>query len=206
MTTADDLVTRAAAQVRAITVDEVAAALERGAVILVDVREIEEGGRDGIIPGALRAPRGVLEFWADPLDGGCRLFVPSEAEIVVYSRTGRRSALAAGMLQSLGYVNVAHLDGGIRAWADAGRPVTRRFGEPSAAVFDAGRMGCADGLPIAFREHIQRIDVGESLRTIARDSSAREELPAMARLLGHDVGPVERHEDGTVTVVVVRTH
>lgn len=73
-----------------------------------------------------------------------------------------------------------------------------------ATVFDAGDLGCGGGLPVAFRERIGEVAVGQTLRVVARDPSARQDLPAMARLLGHEVLSVEGREDGTTVVEVVR--
>ncbi|MBJ7598387.1 sulfurtransferase TusA family protein [Candidatus Nephthysia bennettiae] len=71
-------------------------------------------------------------------------------------------------------------------------------------VFDAGSMGCGDGLAQEFRRQISSIAIGCSLVTVVRDPAAREELPPLARMLGHSVTSVEDRDDGTVTVTVVR--
>jgi TusA-related sulfurtransferase len=53
--------------------------------------------------------------------------------------------------------------------------------------FDAGDMGCLEGLPAAFRQQLEAIPPGDVLETVARDPSARDDLPALAELLGHEV-------------------
>lgn len=123
--TAQQLVTEANERVRTLTPDEVAAAIEDGSAVLVDVREPEEVQREGMIPGAVPAARGMLEFWADPASAYHRadVFDP-ERRLILYCATGGRSALAADVLQELGYRDVAHLGGGLRTWAERGRPVT----------------------------------------------------------------------------------
>jgi rhodanese-related sulfurtransferase len=123
-TTAAQLVAQARGQVRNLTVDEVAHRLETGAPTLVDVREPDEIRRDGAIPNAVAAPRGMLEFWADPASPYHRDEFDPAAPIVLYCASGGRSALAALTLQALGYSDVAHLDGGLKAWTKQGRPVT----------------------------------------------------------------------------------
>ncbi len=70
--------------------------------------------------------------------------------------------------------------------------------------FDAGDLGCGSGLPAAFRERIGGVSVGQVLRVIARDPSAREDLPAMARMLGHRVLSVESGKDGEIVIEVER--
>lgn len=70
--------------------------------------------------------------------------------------------------------------------------------------FDAGDLGCGSGLPAAFRERIGGVAVGQALKVIAHDPSAREDLPAMARMLGHRVLSVESGDDGEIVVEVER--
>ena len=63
--TASQLVTQAKQRIENLTPEQVAAELERGGVLLVDLREGEERIQKGAIPGAIHAPRGMLEFYAD---------------------------------------------------------------------------------------------------------------------------------------------
>jgi TusA-related sulfurtransferase len=63
-------------------------------------------------------------------------------------------------------------------------------------------MGCADGLPQEFRRRIRTVPVGEKLVVIARDPAAKEDLPALARMLGHKVLSVETQEDGRLVINV----
>jgi rhodanese-related sulfurtransferase len=66
----------------------------------------------------------MLEFWADPASPYHRPEFDPARRTVLYCASGGRSALAARTLQSLGYVDVAHLDGGIKSWKQAGHPTT----------------------------------------------------------------------------------
>jgi len=70
--------------------------------------------------------------------------------------------------------------------------------------YDAGTLGCADGLAGAFRAQINQIPVGDSLVVVARDPAAREDLPSMARLLGNRVVSVETLDDGRLEMTVER--
>lgn len=79
---------------------------------------------------------------------------------------------------------------------------SERPGDPTR--FDAGDLGCGTGLPAAFRERIAGVGVGQVLEVVARDPSAREDLPAMARMLGHRVLSVESGEDGEIVIEVER--
>ncbi len=122
VTTASEMVTAAKATIENLTTDQVAAELTDNDVVLVDLREPTETAK-GVIPGAVTAPRGMLEFHADPttpyhleeLDPGRRT--------ILYCASGGRSALAVGTLKALGYADVAHLDGGFNTWAAEDRPV-----------------------------------------------------------------------------------
>ncbi len=123
MTGVKELVAAAKAGVENLQPAEVAEEVDRGDALLVDLREPEETA-DGIIPGAILAPRGMLEFHADPstpyhLDAFNR-----SRRVIVYCAAGSRSALGAAVLQELGYRDVAHLEGGLKAWREEGRPVT----------------------------------------------------------------------------------
>ena len=88
-------------------------------------REPEERAQSGIIAGAARAPRGMLEFYADPSSAYHRADFDPNRRTILYCASGGRSALAGESLRQLGYTNVAHLDGGIKAWVASGRDVTR---------------------------------------------------------------------------------
>jgi rhodanese-related sulfurtransferase len=120
--TAAELVSEAKQRVENLTVDQAAAELEQGDALLVDLREPGELAQ-GSIPGAVHAPRGMLEFWADPTSPYHRAEFDPGRRVVLYCAGGGRSALAADTLQQMGYTNVAHLDGGFTAWKAAGRSV-----------------------------------------------------------------------------------
>ncbi len=102
---------------------EVRAELRDTGVLLVDVREPAETA-GGSIEGATFAPRGVLEFCADPSTAQHREEFDPRARLILCSATGLRSALAGRTLQSLGYRDVAHLEGGLAAWVSAGYRLT----------------------------------------------------------------------------------
>jgi len=121
--TAAAMVTAARSRVEALSVDQVAGEIAAGRVLLVDVREPAERTSFGIIPGAVHAPRGMLEVYADPTSPYHHPEFDPDERVILHSGSGRRSALAAGTLQHLGYTRVAHLDGGFTAWIAAGKPV-----------------------------------------------------------------------------------
>ena len=71
-------------------------------------------------------------------------------------------------------------------------------------VFDAGAMGCADGLAQQFRSRIATVPIGGSLEVVVSDPAAKEDLPSLARLLGQRVTSTEAHGDGRLTITVER--
>jgi rhodanese-related sulfurtransferase len=118
-----ELIKEAKGRVTNLTPEEVAGELAGGDALLVDLREPEERAQNGVIPGAVHAPRGMLEFYADPASPYHRPEFDPARRTIVYCAAGSRSALAADTLGQLGYTNVAHLDGGFKGWQEGGRPV-----------------------------------------------------------------------------------
>jgi len=70
--------------------------------------------------------------------------------------------------------------------------------------FDAAELGCADGLAGEFRRQIRAIPVGDVLVVTARDPAAKEDLPPLARMMGHSVRSVETPGDGRLLITVER--
>jgi rhodanese-related sulfurtransferase len=121
--TAAEMVAEAKARVENLTVEQAAKEIEGGGALLVDVREPDERQANGSIRGAVSAPRGMLEFWADPASKYHRAEFDPGKRIILHCAAGGRSALAAAMMKDLGYTKVAHMDGGFNAWKASGRPV-----------------------------------------------------------------------------------
>ena len=71
-------------------------------------------------------------------------------------------------------------------------------------VFEAGEMGCADGLAQEFRRRIADVPIGGSLDVVVSDPAAKEDLPSLARLLGQRITSTEAHDDGRLTITVER--
>lgn len=122
---ASELVTEAKGKVQNVTPEEVAAELEKGDVVLVDLREGPELEKSGRIPGSVHIPRGMLEFRADPSSPYHDEALDPGRRVILHCASGGRSALGASALQDMGYGNVAHLDGGITKWAEEGRPTEK---------------------------------------------------------------------------------
>ena len=95
------------------------------AVLFVDVRDPRELEREGMIPGAFHAPRGMLEFWIDPDIPYHKPVFAADKRFVFFCAGGMRSALAAATAKEMGLKPVAHIEGGFGAWREAGGPVEK---------------------------------------------------------------------------------
>ena len=100
--------------------------LGRDDVVFVDLRDVRELEREGLIPDAFHCPRGMLEFWIDPESPYHKDIFASGKEFVFYCNAGWRSALAADVAQQMGLPRVLDLGGGFTAWKEAGLPVAQR--------------------------------------------------------------------------------
>jgi rhodanese-related sulfurtransferase len=92
-------------------------------VVFVDIRDPRELEREGMIPGALHATRGMLEFWIDPTSPYFKDVFGSGKRFLFYCQSAWRSALATQTVQDLGLKPAAHVGGGFKAWKEAGGPV-----------------------------------------------------------------------------------
>ena len=92
-------------------------------ITFIDLRDTAELQREGKIPGAVHANRGMLEFYVDPASPFHNPAFSSGKKLVFYCAGGGRSALAASTAQMMGVEKVAHVGGGFKAWKEAGGPV-----------------------------------------------------------------------------------
>lgn len=120
------LVDEAMAQVKTYSVEQARARLEDPNVQFVDVRDVRELEREGVIPGAYPAPRGMIEFWVDPESPYFKPVFGEKKEFIFFCAAGWRSALTTKTVQDMGMENVAHIEGGFSAWKAAGAPVAEK--------------------------------------------------------------------------------
>ena len=118
--TVAELIAEANAQLENVSPRDAAAEAAAGKAVLVDVREPVEWEHH--IEGALQVPRGLLEFVADPTSPKHKPQLDPAGRVIVYCRSGSRAALACATLKTMGYENVANLEGGFGAWQAAGLP------------------------------------------------------------------------------------
>ncbi len=121
--TAAAMVAEARESIENVSVEQLTNELANCSLVLVDVREPEELSKTGVIDGAVHAPRGMIEFYADPASPYHRPEFDPTSRVILYCATSGRSALAVKALTDLGYRNIGHLDGGVKAWSAAGQPL-----------------------------------------------------------------------------------
>ncbi len=121
-TSVSEMVNEAKQKIQNLSPQQVKAEIENGDVTIIDIRESEELKNEGKIAGSVHAPRGMLEYYADASTNYQKKEFNKENRIILHCAGGGRSALAANTLLQMGYTNVAHLDGGLKAWKEAGLP------------------------------------------------------------------------------------
>ena len=118
-----DLIAEAEKKSKGITPEAAKAKLDDPDTVFVDLRDVRELERDGMIPGAFHAPRGMLEFWVDPDSPYYKpVFAPGKT-LILYCAADWRGVLSAATLAEMGVKIVLHLEGGLGQWKKAGLPV-----------------------------------------------------------------------------------
>ena len=125
-TSVRQMVEAATARITTVPLDEARRLLDDASVQFVDIRDVRELEREGMIPGAFHAPRGMLEFWVDPDSPYFKPVFGEQKRFVLYCQSAWRSALATAALQDMGLDNVAHIEGGFNGWKSAGAPIAPR--------------------------------------------------------------------------------
>ena len=117
------MLAEANAVIDTISVQQALGLVNDSSVHFVDIRDQAERAANGSIPGAVHAPRGLLEFIADPESPLHKPALASGKRLVLFCASGGRSALAAKTLKDMGLANVSHVAGGFTAWKTAGGKV-----------------------------------------------------------------------------------
>ncbi|WP_300304337.1 rhodanese-like domain-containing protein [Ferrovibrio sp.] len=117
------MLAEAMAEIVTLTPQQAAEKLNRPDVVFVDIRDPRELERDGMIPNALHATRGMLEFWIDPESPYHRKTFAEDKEFIFYCAGGLRSALATKTAKDMGLEKLAHIEGGFGEWKKLGLPV-----------------------------------------------------------------------------------
>ena len=119
--TIDEVLSRARRGLRRLRPEAAAAAVRQGAV-LVDIRPAAQRRLEGEVPDSLVVERNVLEWRFDPASRACLPMAAHDLQVVVLCSEGYTSSLAAAALQELGVHRATDVEGGFRAWREAGLP------------------------------------------------------------------------------------
>jgi rhodanese-related sulfurtransferase len=120
------LIAEAEKKSRGISVEDARKRQGDPGTVFVDLRDVRELERDGMIPGAFHAPRGMLEFWVDPDSPYYKPVFAEGKTFILYCQADWRGVLAAATLADMGMPNVLHLQGGYGEWKKAGGPTAVR--------------------------------------------------------------------------------
>ncbi|PPR75495.1 MAG: hypothetical protein CFH05_00674 [Alphaproteobacteria bacterium MarineAlpha3_Bin4] len=121
------LVEEAMAEIETMSTEEAIKRYRDDDVLLVDIRDVRELEADGMVPGAVHAPRGMIEFWVDPDSSYHKeVFNQPNKTFVLYCRSSWRSALATKALKDMGMDNGCHFAVGFMAWKVANGPIVER--------------------------------------------------------------------------------
>jgi len=126
-----ELIANAMAAIETVSLDRAEMLLSDSDTVFVDIRDIRELEREGMIPGAFHAPRGMLEFWVDPESPYYKPIFGEGKRLILYCASAWRSALATETLQRMGVPNVSHLEGGFSAWKKAQLPTVEKLSKNS---------------------------------------------------------------------------
>lgn len=121
-----ELIQEAMAEIETLSLEMASDLLVDTNVVFVDIRDVRELEREGMIPNALHAPRGMLEFWVDPDSPYYKPIFGEGKRLVLYCASAWRSALATQTLQRMGVPNICHLEGGFSTWKKAQLPVAEK--------------------------------------------------------------------------------
>jgi rhodanese-related sulfurtransferase len=124
------LIAEAELRSKGISVEEAQKRIGDGRTVFVDIRVVRELEREGMIPGAFHAPRGMLEFWVDPQSPYYKPVFTEDKTFILYCQADWRGTLAAATLGDMGMTNVLHLQGGFGEWRKAGAPTAARPQKP----------------------------------------------------------------------------
>ena len=123
ITSVKSLVAKAKSETKAVTPQQAFDQSQAGSAVLIDIRDIRELEREGRIDGAFHAPRGMLEFWADPQSPYHKDVFARGDSLILFCASSWRSALAAKTLQDMGLTNIFDMEGGFNGWQSAGLPI-----------------------------------------------------------------------------------
>jgi len=123
----EKIIDDALGQINTMSTDEAIASIDNDQIVFVDIRDVRELEREGMVPGAFHAPRGMLEFWVDPDSPYFKeIFSDESKTFVLYCQSAWRSVLATKTLMDMGMTNVKQFEDGFSGWKKAGGPIAHK--------------------------------------------------------------------------------
>ena len=122
-----ELVAEAKKHIKTLSAQDIKKLNENNECVLIDIREIREIWKEGTIKNSIHIPRGMLEFWLDPESSYYKKGkIDDKKKMILYCALGFRSSLATKTLVDMGFVNVAHVDGGFDALKKTGFEIIKK--------------------------------------------------------------------------------
>ncbi len=125
-----ELIQSAMTEIETLSLEKAQQLLTDPNVVFVDIRDIRGLEREGMIPNAFHAPRGMLEFWVDPDSPYYKPIFGEGKRLILYCASAWRSALSTQTLERMGVPNICHLEGGFSAWKKAQLPTAEKASKP----------------------------------------------------------------------------
>jgi rhodanese-related sulfurtransferase len=121
--TVEQMVREAEKEIQTLSVPDAIKLADSDDHVFVDLRDVRELDHEGMVPEAVHAPRGMIEFLVCPDSPYHKDIFSSSKTFVFYCRSGWRTALATKAVKSVGLENVCHIDSDFSAWKEADGPV-----------------------------------------------------------------------------------
>lgn len=115
-----EMVKEAKAEISTVDVKDALAMAKKGEALLVDIRDIRELDREGRVPGAYHAPRGMLEFWVSPDSPYHKPELTDGKTLLLFCAGAMRSSLSVKTLQDMGVEKIGEIADGFRAFKEVG--------------------------------------------------------------------------------------
>lgn len=119
----NEMVEEAKSEIENLTPQEAQRRVDEAGALLVDIRDVRELQRDGAIPGAHHAPRGMLEFWVSPDSPYTKEVFQEDREFILCCAGGLRSAISTKLLQDMGMERMSHVETGFGGWKKDDMPI-----------------------------------------------------------------------------------
>ncbi|MFQ3315440.1 MAG: rhodanese-related sulfurtransferase [Candidatus Poriferisodalaceae bacterium] len=119
----NEMADEAKSEISNLSPEEAGRRVETDGALIVDIRDVRELQREGVIPGSMHTPRGMLEFWVSPDSPYTKEVFQEDREFILCCAGGLRSALSTKLLQDMGVSKVSHVESGFGGWQSDGMPV-----------------------------------------------------------------------------------